>query len=210
MTKNQIKILEQLNIMFPDAEGELDHKNDFELLVAVVLSAQTTDVAVNIVTKPLFEKYPTPLDLANANVDDVMAIINRIGLYKTKSKNIINLSKMIMDEFNGKVPNTREDLEKLPGVGRKTANVVLSISFNIPAIAVDTHVQRVSKRLGLADEDDKVLDVEKKLMDIYPNKYWQQLHHQLIFFGRYHCTARKPKCQTCPLVDICVYPDKTL
>lgn len=208
MTNKEYKILEELENLFPDAKGELDHENDFELLVAVALSAQTTDVAVNIVTKDLFRKYPTPEKLANADIEDVMQTINRIGLYRNKSKNIINLSKMIMDDFGGKVPNNRKDLEKLPGVGRKTANVVLSISFDIPAIAVDTHVERVSKRLGLANIEDNVLAVENKLMDTFPKEYWQKIHHQLIFFGRYHCTARKPKCNECPLYDICVFEDK--
>lgn len=210
MTNNQKEILKQLDILFPDAKGELDHRNAFELLVAVVLSAQTTDVAVNIVTKGLFDKYPTPKLLANANIDDVMELINRIGLYRNKSRNIINLSKMLVEDFNSTVPNNLKDLEKLPGVGRKTANVVLSNVYNIPAIAVDTHVERISKRLGLANIDDNVLQVEHKLMDIFPEEYWLKLHHQLIFFGRYHCTARKPKCNECPLFDICVYEDKKL
>lgn len=210
MTNNQKEILKQLDILFPDAKGELDHRNAFELLVAVVLSAQTTDVAVNIVTKGLFDKYPTPELLAEANINDVMELINRIGLYRNKSKNIINLSKMLVEEFNSTVPDNLKDLEKLPGVGRKTANVVLSNVYNIPAIAVDTHVERISKRLGLASIDDNVLQVEHKLMDIFPKEYWLKLHHQLIFFGRYHCTARKPKCMECPLVEICVFEDKNL
>lgn len=210
MTSDQLYILEVLESMFPDAKGELDYNNDFELLIAVLLSAQTTDIAVNKITPNLFKKYPTPYELANAKIEDVMELINKIGLYKVKSKNIINLSKILISDFNGRVPNTREELESLPGVGRKTANVVLSIIFDIPAIAVDTHVNRVSKRLGLANPDDSLLEVENKLMDTYNKKYWQKLHHQLIFFGRYHCTARKPKCNECSLVDICVFDNKAL
>lgn len=198
-------ILEQLDILFPDAKGELDHSNNFELLIAVVLSAQTTDVAVNIVTKDLFSHYPTPNDLANAKLEDVMKLINRIGLYRNKSKNIIELSKILVDKYNGEVPNTREALESLPGVGRKTANVVLSIAFNVPAIAVDTHVARVSKRLGLVDEDDSVLEIEHKLMNLFPKDKWIKLHHQLILYGRYYCPARKLKENKCVFKEFCSF-----
>jgi len=198
-------ILEQLDILFPDAKGELDHSNNFELLIAVVLSAQTTDVAVNIVTKDLFSHYPTPNDLANAKLEDVMKLINRIGLYRNKSKNIIELSKILVEKYNGEVPNTREALESLPGVGRKTANVVLSIAFNVPAIAVDTHVARVSKRLGLVDEDDSVLEIEHKLMNLFPKDKWIKLHHQLILYGRYYCPARKSKENKCVFKEFCSF-----
>jgi len=201
-------ILEQLDILFPNAKGELDHENNFELLVAVVLSAQTTDVAVNIVTKDLFKYYPTPEKLANADINHVMEILNRIGLYRNKSKNIINLSKILVEKYNGEVPNTRKALESLPGVGRKTANVVLSIAFGIPAIAVDTHVARVSKRLGLVDEDDSVLQIEKKLMEIFPKEKWTKLHHQLILYGRYHCTARNNDPNRCVFREFCSYCSK--
>jgi len=198
-------ILEQLDILFPDAKGELDHSNNFELLIAVVLSAQTTDAAVNIVTKDLFSHYPTPNDLANAKLEDVMKLINRIGLYRNKSKNIIELSKILVEKYNGEVPNTREALESLPGVGRKTANVVLSIAFNVPAIAVDTHVARVSKRLGLVDEDDSVLEIEHKLMNLFPKDKWIKLHHQLILYGRYYCPARKSKENKCVFKEFCSF-----
>lgn len=198
-------ILEQLDILFPDAKGELDHSNNFELLIAVVLSAQTTDVAVNIVTKDLFSHYPTPKDLANANLEDVMKLINRIGLYKNKSKNIIELSKILVEKYNSEVPNSRKALESLPGVGRKTANVVLSIAFNVPAIAVDTHVARVSKRLGLVDEDDSVLEIEQKLMKLFPKDKWIKLHHQLILYGRYYCPARKSKENKCVFKEFCSF-----
>lgn len=198
-------ILEQLDILFPNAKGELDHSNNFELLVAVVLSAQTTDVAVNIVTKDLFSHYPTPLMLANANINDVMKLINKIGLYRNKSKNIINLSKILVDKYNSEVPNTREALESLPGVGRKTANVILSSAFNIPAIAVDTHVARVSKRLGLVDENDSVLVIEQKLMKLFPKDKWIKLHHQLILYGRYYCPARRSKENKCIFKEFCSF-----
>lgn len=210
MNKKEKFILEQLNIMFPNAKGELDHKNNFELLVAVVLSAQTTDVQVNIVTKELFKKYPTPEKLAEASISDVENLINSIGLYRNKAKNIIGLSKMLVNNFNGIVPDNRESLESLPGVGRKTANVVLSIAFDIPQIAVDTHVNRVSKRLGLAEESDSLIEVENKLMKKFDKSTWTKLHHQLIFFGRYHCKAAKPNCKECPLVDICTYDKKNI
>lgn len=210
MKKKVNLILDTFEEMFPDARGELDHKNNFELLVAVVLSAQTTDIGVNKVTPKLFEKYPTPFELANAENKDVEKILNSIGLYRNKAKNIINLSKILIEKHDGDVPNTRKELEFLPGVGRKTANVVLSNAFNIPAIAVDTHVSRVSKRLGLASEKDSVLKVEKNLMKYFPKNTWKKVHHQMIFFGRYHCLARSPKCSKCPLLDICVYEDKNL
>ena len=201
-------ILNVLEMMFPDAHVELNHQNHFELLVAVVLSAQTTDISVNKVTKQLFQKYPTPFDLAKAPVEDIENTIKTIGLYHHKAKNIKNLSQDLIDKFSGEVPSNREDLESLPGVGRKTANVVLSNAFGIPALAVDTHVARVSIRLGLAKENDSVYEIEMKLMKKIPKALWQKAHHQLIFFGRYHCLAKNPKCSSCPLYDICKYKDK--
>src|SRR5690606_28630207 len=206
MTKSQrIFFSNYLEELFPDAKAELDFTNNFELIVAVVMSAQTTDIAVNKVTKHLFHKYPTPHDLMHANVDDVMQIIQSIGLYKTKAKNIIALSKILVEDFNGEVPNDRKALESLPGVGRKTANVVLSNAFGVPALAVDTHIFRISKRLGIAAD---VVDAYAVAMNInvsIPRALWHKLHHQLIFFGRYHCLARKPKCDTCQMKGICPY-----
>jgi endonuclease-3 len=207
MTKQEI-ILDELEKMFPDAKVELNHKNHFELLVAVVLSAQTTDVSVNKVTPQLFENYPTPHDLAKADLQHVETLIKTIGLYRNKAKHIVMLSEALVEKHQGEVPSTREELEALPGVGRKTTNVVLSNAFGIPALAVDTHVDRVSKRLGLAKPNDSVLDVEKKLMRKFPKDTWKKIHHQLIFFGRYHCLAKNPKCDICPLYDLCVYKDK--
>lgn len=201
-------ILETLDQMFPNATVELDHKNHFELLIAVVLSAQTTDVAVNKVTPALFTKYPTPYELAKANEKDIENYIKTIGLYRNKAKNIKALSNQLVELFDGEVPSTREDLESLPGVGRKTANVVLSNAFHVPALAVDTHVARVSQRLGFAKFGDSVLTIENKLMKKIPKDKWQQAHHQFIFFGRYHCLARNPKCNECSLFDVCKYKDK--
>ena len=187
-------IIENLNRLYPDAHCELNHKDSFELLIAVVLSAQTTDVSVNRVTPALFEKYPDALSLSEASEEDVMRLIHSIGLYKNKSRNIINLAKELVKRFDGEVPSKREELESLPGVGRKTANVVLSNCFDYPAFAVDTHVSRVSKRLMIARKDDDVLTIEKKLMKFFPRNCWSRLHHQFIFFGRYKCKAKNPEC----------------
>lgn len=201
-------ILNTLQDMYPDAHVELTHQSHFQLLVAVVLSAQTTDKAVNKVTPKLFEVFPDAKALSKASVQDVMPLIKTIGLYQNKAKNIILLSQQLITLYDGIVPSDRASLEALPGVGRKTANVVLSNAFNIPALAVDTHVERVSKRLRLARKNDSVLVVEQKLMKKFPKKHWTKLHHQLIFFGRYHCTAKQPKCHDCPLFDMCVFPLK--
>lgn len=196
-------IIENLDRLYPDAHCELNHKDSFELLIAVVLSAQTTDVSVNRVTPALFEKYPDALSLSEASEEDVMRLIHSIGLYKNKSRNIINLAKELVKRFGGEVPSKREELESLPGVGRKTANVVLSNCFDYPAFAVDTHVSRVSKRLMIARKDDDVLTIEKKLMKFFPRNCWSRLHHQFIFFGRYKCKAKNPECTDCPFRDSC-------
>ena len=196
-------IIENLNRLYPDAQCELNHKDSFELLIAVVLSAQTTDVSVNRVTPALFEKYPDAISLSEASEEDVMRLIHSIGLYKNKSRNIINLAKELVKRFDGEVPSKREELESLPGVGRKTANVVLSNCFDYPAFAVDTHVSRVSKRLMIARKDDDVLTIEKKLMKFFPRNCWSRLHHQFIFFGRYKCKAKNPECTDCPFRDSC-------
>ena len=196
-------IIENLDRLYPDAHCELNHKDSFELLIAVVLSAQTTDVSVNRVTPALFEKYPDAISLSEASEEDVMRLIHSIGLYKNKSRNIINLAKELVKRFDGEVPSKREELESLPGVGRKTANVVLSNCFDYPAFAVDTHVSRVSKRLMIARKDDDVLTIEKKLMKFFPRNCWSRLHHQFIFFGRYKCKAKNPECTDCPFRDSC-------
>ncbi|CDR31305.1 Endonuclease III [Acholeplasma oculi] len=210
MTKSQrIFFSHYLEELFPDAKAELNFTNHFELIVAVVLSAQTTDIAVNKVTKELFKKYPTPNDLMHADIQDVMRLIQSIGLYKTKAKNIIELSRLLVINHQGVVPSERKDLESLPGVGRKTANVVLSNAFGIPALAVDTHILRISKRLGLADESDDAYQSEMKLNQLFDQSMWHKLHHQLIFFGRYHCKAQKPNCDVCQMKDVCKYYKNT-
>ena len=202
MTKSE-EIRSALNELYPDAHCELNYRNDFELLIAVSLSAQTTDARVNSVTPELFKKYPGPKELAEAEQEDVEEIIRPIGLYRNKAKNIIALSKDLVERYDGQVPNDRASLEALRGVGRKTANIILNNCFDEPAFAVDTHVSRVAKRLQIADHDDDVLEIEKKLMDFFPRKDWGKLHHQMIFFGRYKCKAIKPECEDCPLKKYC-------
>lgn len=190
--------------MFPNASCELNYNNLFELLVAVVLSAQTTDKRVNEVTKVLFQKYNSPISLSQADYNEIYEIVRPLGLAKSKAQNIIQLSKVLNTKYNDIVPNTRVELESLPGVGRKTANAVLMEGFRIPAIAVDTHVSRVSLRLGLS-KDDNVLKIEQDLMNLFPKDEWYFVHHGLLFFGRYFCTAKKPNCEICKLKDICNY-----
>lgn len=198
------EIYSKLEELYPKAYTELQYRNIFELVIAVVLSAQTTDVAVNKVTPKLFSKYPTPFALSQADVEDVEEIISSIGLYKTKAKNIINLAKVLVSNYNGNVPNVFEELIKLPGVGRKSANVILSEGFNIPRIAVDTHVLRVSNRLGFADSQNPAI-VEKELMEKFLPSQWHQLHLRLILFGRYFCKSKPKKCHECPFQSICRY-----
>ncbi|MBT2701521.1 endonuclease-3 [Neobacillus sp. B4I6] len=195
--------LDQMGAMFPEAHCELNHSNPFELVIAVALSAQCTDVLVNKVTKSLFEKYKTPEDYLEVSLEELQNDIRSIGLYRNKAKNIQSLSRMVLEEYKGEIPMDRDELTKLPGVGRKTANVVVSVAFNVPAIAVDTHVERVSKRLGICRWKDSVLEVEKTLMRKIPKDEWSVTHHRLIFFGRYHCKAQNPQCPSCPLVGLC-------
>ena len=197
------KIINYLDELFPNPKCELNYNKDYELLIAVMLSAQTTDKRVNMVTKELFSKYDTLEKLAGANIDDIINIIRPIGTFNKKAKNIISISKSLLYEKGGIVPNDREYLEKLSGVGRKTTNVVLSNLFNVPCIAVDTHVSRVSKRLGIAKENDDVLVIEKKLNDSFTKEELSKLHHQLVLFGRYYCKAKNPSCKDCKIKDIC-------
>ncbi|MGX6442537.1 endonuclease III [Neobacillus sp. K501] len=204
LNNTQIKYcLDQIGEMFPEAHCELNHSNPLELVIAVALSAQCTDVLVNKVTKNLFKKYKIPEDYLNVPLEELQNDIRSIGLYRNKAKNIQNLCRLILEEYNGEVPRDRDELTKLPGVGRKTANVVVSVAFNIPAIAVDTHVERVSKRLGICRWKDSVLEVEKTLMKKVPKEEWSVTHHRLIFFGRYHCKAQNPQCPSCPLLEMC-------
>jgi endonuclease-3 len=203
---SKAKTMEALNIMyemFPEAECELTHKDPFQLLIAVILSAQATDVSVNKATPALFAAYPTPEALAAAPIEDIIQKIRTIGLYRNKAKNIKACAQQLLEKFNGEVPRTREELVTLPGVGRKTANVVMGDAFNEPAIAVDTHVERVSKRLRFCKLSASVLEVEATLMKKVPKELWVKTHHTLIFFGRYHCLARNPKCEICPLLYMC-------
>ena len=196
--------------MFPDAEAELNYTNPFELTIAVLLSAQTTDVGVNRVTKDLFQRFKTPEDYLSVDVTEIESYIKTIGLYRNKAKNIQKLCRDLIDKFDGKIPENYDDLVSLAGVGRKTANVVLSVAFGEPRIAVDTHVERISKRLGIARYKDSPLEVEETLMRKIPKERWSKTQHQLIFFGRYHCLARNPKCHECPLLDQCREGQKRL
>ncbi|MEK4249860.1 endonuclease III [Paenibacillus sp. FSL W7-1287] len=196
-------VLDVLAEMFPDAHCELNHSNPFELTIAVLLSAQCTDETVNKVTVDLFQKYKTPADYLAVPLEELELDIRRIGLFRSKAANIQKLCRIVIDKYDGEVPNTHEGLVELPGVGRKTANVVMSNAFGVPAIAVDTHVERVSKRLSFAKPDDSVLVVEQKLMKLVPREEWTITHHRLIFFGRYHCKAQRPQCDICRLLDIC-------
>lgn len=204
LNNTQIRFcLDQMGEMFPDAHCELNHSNPLELVIAVALSAQCTDVLVNKVTKELFKKYKTPEDYLSVSLEELQNDIRSIGLYRNKAKNIQSLCRLVLDEYNGEIPRDRDELTKLPGVGRKTANVVVSVAFDIPAIAVDTHVERVSKRLGICRWKDSVLEVEKTLMKKVPKEEWSVTHHRLIFFGRYHCKAQNPQCPSCPLLELC-------
>lgn len=188
---------------YPDAHCELDHENPFQLLVATVLSAQSTDVAVNKVTPQLFARWPTPEALARARQEDVELAINRLGMYRQKTKNLIGLAKGLVERHGGEVPRTLQELVALPGVGRKTANVVLGVAFQKPeGVVVDTHVQRISQRLGWTTETTPE-KIERDLMSLVPRKHWDLVSHVLIFHGRRVCTARKPACAVCPVNELC-------
>ena len=200
-----IEAVQTMGDLFPDAHCELNHRNAFELLIATILSAQATDVGVNKVTPKLFERFPTPAHLAEASEEAVIECIQSLGLYRSKAKNIRLCAQQLLERFNGEVPRTREELVSLAGVGRKTANVVMSVAFNIPAFAVDTHVERISKRLQICRQKDSVLEVEETLCRKIPKELWSRAHHWMIFFGRYHCVARKPKCHECPLLEMCAF-----
>ncbi|PEQ05977.1 endonuclease III [Bacillus wiedmannii] len=204
LNKAQIRYcLDTMADMYPEAHCELIHDNPFELVIAVALSAQCTDALVNKVTKNLFQKYKTPEDYLSVSLEELQQDIRSIGLFRNKAKNIQKLCQMLLDDYNGKVPEDRDELTKLPGVGRKTANVVVSVAFGIPAIAVDTHVERVSKRLAICRWKDSVLEVEKALMKKVPMDEWGVTHHRMIFFGRYHCKAQRPQCEECRLLEVC-------
>ena len=192
----------------PEPKGELEHVNAFTLLVAVALSAQATDKGVNKATRELFQIADTPQKMLDLGEAELIEHIKTVGLYRNKAKNVIALSEKLIDEYGGETPSSRAVLESLPGVGRKTANVVLNMSFGQPTMAVDTHVFRVSNRTGIAPGKD-VLAVERKLEDVTPAEFSRHAHHWLILHGRYLCKARKPECERCPIHDLCEFEEKT-
>lgn len=201
-----IEVCERLNRRYGPVECFLDHQNPFRLVISVLLSAQTTDAQVNKVTPELFRRWPTPYEMAGASVADVMDVIKSLGFYKTKAKHCVEAARMIVADYGGEVPSTMRELQKLPGVGRKTANIVLNVGFGIvEGIAVDTHVNRIAHRLALSPKthEKEPLKAEQDLLKILPHEYWESVNHQWISFGREICSARSPKCAECPLADLC-------
>jgi endonuclease-3 len=203
------EIFARLQAANPAPTTELEYASPFQLLIAVILSAQATDKSVNLATRQLFADAPTPQKMLALGEEALMAYINRIGLYRTKAKNVIATCRLLIESHAGEVPRQREALEALPGVGRKTANVVLNTAFGEPTIAVDTHIFRVANRTGLG-RGKTPLAVELKLLKSVPETYRQDAHHWLILHGRYICTARRPHCEICPITDLCEFKDKTL
>ena len=207
--KKEIEIIETLKKLYPDAKCSLDFKTPFQMMVAVVLSAQCTDARVNQVTPEIFEKYPEPKDFADMDIKLLEKLIHSCGFYKTKAKNIKAASEIIVNKYNGVLPNTMEELISLPGVGRKSANVIMLEAFNNPqGIAVDTHAKRISNRLGLVNTKNPYI-CEKTLMKLFEKAKWGKLHLQLVHFGRYICKAQKPLCDKCPFCEICIYYQQT-
>lgn len=212
MKKNELglEVFRRLKKLYPDAHCELNHSNPFELLIATILSAQCTDVRVNMVTPALFKKLPTPQKMAKAKLEEVEELIKSINFFKNKSKALIGCAQMLLSDFDGEVPQTVEELSSLPGVGRKTANVVLGNAFNInTGIVVDTHVKRTTHLLGLTKQTDPE-KVEQDLMNLFPNETWTDLSHLLIFLGRRTCIARRPQCDLCVLKDLCPSVEKAM
>ncbi len=203
MKTNINPLLDYLDEMFPSARCELFYSKDYELVIAVMLSAQTTDKSVNAVTPILFDKYPSLEELNKAPLSNIEEILKPIGLYKNKAKNLKGIVKDLLERFNGKVPSNKDELMTLPGVGNKTAGVIRAEIFQIPDLPVDTHILRISKRLNLAKKEDEPIDVERKLKKLIPEERWIKSHHQLIHFGRYFCTARNPQCENCKISDMC-------
>ena len=206
MNKELIK--KSLDYYFPHPKCELNYNKDYEFLLAVMLSAQCTDKRVNIVTEYIFNKYKTLEELDSLSLEEVENLIKSLGMYKTKAINFKHIVSELI-KLGGIVPNNREVLESMKGVGRKTTNVVLSELYNEPTVAVDTHVTRVSKRLGLAKEKDDAVTIEKKLMEYFPKTWWTRVSTQMVLFGRYRCTAKKPMCEECKLNSICKYKKKS-
>lgn len=202
--KNKDQIIEVLEKLYPDATCELNYQKDYELLIAVVLSAQCTDKRVNLVTKELFSLY-TLEEISTMEKEELEKIIKPIGTYTKKASYVKSIAQFLIKDYDSHVPNNRDYLESLPGVGRKTCNVVLSNLFKVPAFAVDTHVSRVSKRLNLVRETDDVTKIERKLMSFFPIEKWGDLHHQMVLFGRYVCKSQNPSCETCQLKKYCKY-----
>jgi endonuclease-3 len=203
------RIFEALKDQLPEPTTELKYSSEFELLISVILSAQATDVSVNKATEKLFKEANTPDEILALGKTKLKRFIKTIGLYNTKADNIMKTCKMLLADYNGHVPGDRESLQKLPGVGRKTANVILNTAFGLPTIAVDTHIFRVSNRTGIAPGKN-VLEVEKKLLKTVPDEFKKNAHHWLILHGRYTCTARKPSCSKCVIYEYCEWPEKKL
>lgn len=212
MTKKErySKVIEWFEINHPAAETELEHKDPFSLLVAVILSAQCTDKRVNLITPSLMKAYPTPQAMAQASPEDIFEYIKSCSYPNNKSKHLVGMARMLVEDFNGIVPDNTADLQKLPGVGRKTANVIASVVFNLPAMAVDTHVFRVSERIGLTTNSKSPLQTEKELVKYIPENLISIAHHWLILHGRYICVARKPKCDKCGLIEWCRWYNKNI
>ena len=206
--KKVAAIFARLKSLNPQPTTELEYTTPFELLVAVILSAQATDKSVNLATRTLFKHANTPQAIAKLGIDGLSNFIRTIGLYNSKAKNVIEMCKILLEQHGGEVPQSREALEALPGVGRKTANVILNTAFGQPTIAVDTHIFRVANRTGLAPGEN-VRDVEDHLLKVVPPEYLHDAHHWLILHGRYTCVARKPKCPQCPILDLCEFREKT-
>ncbi|MFV0346182.1 MAG: endonuclease III [Bacteroidales bacterium] len=212
MTKKVLfkELISYFQSTMPIAETELSYTNPYELLVAVILSAQCTDKRVNIVTPPFFERFPSPEVLASASVEDVFDMIRSISYPNNKAKHLLGMAKMLINDFGGNIPSDINELQRLPGVGRKTANVIASVVFNKPAMAVDTHVFRVSERIGLTTNSKTPLETEKTLVKYFPEDLIPKAHHWLILHGRYVCLARKPKCEQCGLAHLCRYYSKNI
>lgn len=204
LTKEQFKEISQyLDSLFPDAKCELFYSQDYELVIAVMLSAQTTDKSVNAVTSHLFKKYPTLKSFVDADIEDIENEIQSLGLYKNKARNIKGIVEVLYHEFNSVLPSDKDELQKLPGIGNKSAGVIRCEVFKIPDLPVDTHIIRISNRLGIARKTDEPIDIERKLKKIIPEESWIKSHHQLIHFGRYFCIARNPKCSECKIKKYC-------